>query len=396
MLAVMKHSTGSSTTVLGCMSPRTATIALAILGILFHINAFSWLGTLSTSLPDGPENQLLRPPIPFSGKYANSAARVDELINLGIYDSTRDELAIKSPSNPNLPAWIAEAKAYLKAQGLSFIPTSGHAADTSGSKTGQAAQKWTPPGRHTPSSTPTTDPLDYQTIDDGGEDVDRMQWDALRTVIGTLRWYVLISALCCIAGVVGALRYQLLLSRLFVIHSFLDLLLSTLSLLALAIVCTYPTVRAHLCDEFGSGEIQSWFSHSSPAVSHFRSAGTSAGQNLGSSASTLSTGLGKDMHVAASGWETVLDGVFGSENCEESFRTSVVPVFMLCGLLYTALRLQCFFWIQRFHASLLRSKLHQYGYAATSSSSSGDVTPSMHHMSMELRDRRWKEDKLLD
>ncbi len=67
-----------------------------------------------------------------------------------------------------------------------------------------------------------------------------MQWDALRLVIGTLRWYILLSVICCCAGVVGVLRSQLLLSRLFVIHSFLDFLLSTLSLFALAIVCTYP------------------------------------------------------------------------------------------------------------------------------------------------------------
>lgn len=393
----MKPSNASSGVVFGRMSSRTATVLLAILGIVFYVQAFTWLGSVSSSLPDGMEGQKAFVPSAFSAKYAHSAARMDQLMELGPPDPIDGANVKSGANNPNLPAWIAEAKAYLKAQGLSFTPTAAQA---------HIEHKISPLGSASDNA-PSTDPLEYHPRpSDGAEDGDRMQWDTLRAVIGALRWYVVVSTVCCIAGVIGAMRAQLLLSRLFIIYSFLDLLLSTLSLLALAIVSTYPTVRAHLCDEFGSGEVHSWFSHTSTPASQFRSVGTSAGQILGLTSDNgvslktggpmISAGLGKDLHASSSGWETVLDGVFGTENCEESFRTTVVPIFMLCGLLYTALRLQCFFLVQRFHASLLRNKPHQNGYIAASSVSSGNSTPYMPNQSIELRDRRWKEDKLLD
>ncbi len=353
------------------ISPRTATLAIAVLGIIIHLNTYSWLGALSASLPDVPERGSGPTPpasaafVPSADRFSHSAAKYDQLIDLAAA-ADPDAGANK---NVYLPEWVAEAKAYLKAQGLSFVPRPGE------------PESDTPPKAAAAGSSRTKDTVAYNRfpdaaealaasfpyIDDGAEDIERMQWDALRLVIRTLRWYILLSVVCCCAGVIGVLRSNLLLSRLFVIHSFLDFLLSTLSLLALAIVCTYPSVRAHLCDEFGSGELQAWMS-SSRGGKNPSHADTSAhaGINAVHSGSSASPASSPDVTVAASGWETLLDGVFASENCEESFRTTLVPLLMVFGLFFTAVRLQCFFLVQRFYALLLRSKVYQYGYAATS------------------------------
>lgn len=398
----------SGTGILGCISPRTATLAIAVLGIIIHLNTYSWLGALSSTLPDVPERVWSPAPpasaafVPSADRFAHSAAKADQLIGIDTFAHPPSANADGSANkNVYLPEWVAEAKAYLKAQGLSYVPTTpgGNAAEASTNKKAESgkASGATIPGRFSDTA-PDAAPVGYQVLDDGAEQVERMQWDALRLVIGTLRWYILLSVVCCCAGVVGVLRSQLLLSRLFVIHSFLDFLLSTLSLFALAIVCTYPTVRAHLCDEFGSGELQAWFS---PSKTHPAPGSAAAAAALPNSAApdalAAAPNGASDVTVVASGWETLLDGVFASENCEESFRTTLVPLLMLFGLFFTAVRLQCFFLVQRFYAGLLRSKVHQYGYATTPSGEieSGHSTP-MSQVNAEMGRGRWKESKLLD
>lgn len=404
----MGRSTTSSTGsgLFGCISPRTATLAIALLGIIIHLNTYSWLGALSLSLPDVPERAASGPPpgsaafVPSPEHFAKSAARPDQLIDLNAFaQAATNDINAANPNPANnknvyLPEWVAEAKAYLKAQGLNFVPTQAN---------GEAEANKSTTTNSKSSEMPAFDAtVGYQVMDDGAEDVERMQWDALRLVIGTLRWYILLSVICCCAGVVGVLRSQLLLSRLFVIHSFLDFLLSTLSLFALAIVCTYPSVRAHLCDEFGSGELQAWLS-SSKLSKLSSSSGPSNAQAL-ISTSHPSNGLpSSDVTGSASGWDTLLDGVFASENCEESFRSTLVPMLMVFGLFFTAVRLQCFFLVQRFYTTLLRSKVYQYGYATSAtpgSVESGNSTP-MSQLPGDAaaatgRERRWKDSKLLD
>lgn len=378
-------SSSSAGGLFGCIPPRTATLAIAILGIIIHLNTYSWLGALSSTLPDVPERGSavaggIGAPVPAPAfvpspdRFANSAAKGEQLIDLDLYKNTQEGSA--EGKHVFLPEWVAEAKAYLKAQGLSFTP--------SGPDAGTTHKDHKPAEPASTNHYEATEGLEV--LDDGAEDVERMQWDALRLVIGTLRWYILLSVVCCCAGVVGVLRSQLLLSRLFVIHSFLDFLLSTLSLFALAIVLTYPSVRAHLCDEFGNGELQSLFSTPPPSNSPPTTPPPSSTQGADG--------------TAASGWETLLDGVFASENCEESFRTTLVPLLMVFGLFFTAVRLQCFFLVQRFYAGLLRSKVWQYGYVtgADEGGEEGGSTPMSQLPSGEqpVRERRWKESKLLD
>ena len=395
--------TPSSAGLFNWISPRTATLAIACLGVIIHLNTFSWLGALSSTLPDVPERGLASPPpasaayIPSPERFAHSAAKADQLIDLDIF-AHQPPPDGSGNKNVYLPEWVAEAKAYLKAQGLSFVPTQGGPAAEASSK---AAVSNKINEASIPSRFGETSDIGFQVLDDGAEDVERMQWDALRLVIGTLRWYILLSVVCCCAGVVGVLRSQLLLSRLFVIHSFLDFLLSTLSLFALAIVCTYPSVRAHLCDEFGSGELQAWFSTSKGGRRIPTSAGNIspalANGGIVSNPNGVTTPSGSDVTVVASGWETLLDGVFASENCEESFRTTLVPLLMVFGLFFTAVRLQCFFLVQRFYSGLLRSKVYQYGYASTPGGVESGCSTPMSQVSVEsASSRRWKESKLLD
>ncbi|SJX60667.1 uncharacterized protein SRS1_11895 [Sporisorium reilianum f. sp. reilianum] len=376
---------------LGWISPRTATLAIAVLGIFLHLNVYSWLGALNSTLPDVPDRDAAQAPppasaafVPSADRFVHSAAKADQLIDLAAAEAEGS-----ANKNVYLPEWVAEAKAYLKAQGLSFVPTQGSSGAASNSQPNEAITF----GRYTDPPDATL-PASYTTLDDGAEDVERMQWDALRLVIRTMRWYIVLSVVCCCAGIVGVVRSQLLLSRLFLIHSFLDFLLSTLSLFALAIVCTYPSVRAHICDEFGSGELQAWFSSTAniPGSATGNSAQSSA--HIAQSAGSAISGTPSDVTVAASGWETLLDGVFASENCEESFRTTLVPLLMVCGLFFAAIRLQCFFLVQRFYTSLLRSKVVQYGYASPASVESGASTPML-QLPADVGRRR-KEVKLLD
>ncbi|CDS00626.1 uncharacterized protein SPSC_01870 [Sporisorium scitamineum] len=387
-------SSSSGSGVLSWISPRSATLAIAVLGILLHLNVYSWLGALNSTLPDVPNRDLAPAPpasavfVPSPDRFVHSAAKADQLMDLAA-----SEAEGTTNKNVYLPEWVAEAKAYLKAQGLSFVPMQGgQSSANNNAAAGIGRQNKTVTfGRYPDASEQLAG---YQVLDDGAEDVERMQWDALRLVIGTMRWYILLSVVCCCAGIVGVVRSQLLLSRLFLIHSFLDFLLSTLSLFALAIVCTYPSVRAHICDEFGSGELQAWFSSKANAVPTSvigNSAHSSA--DMAQSAGSATSGASSDVTVAASGWETLIDGVFASENCEESFRTTLVPLLMVLGLFFTAIRLQCFFLVQRFYTSLLRSKVHQYGYDALSVES-GASTP-MSQLPGDVSRRR-KESKLLD
>lgn len=404
-------SQSSGSGLLGCISPRTATLAIAILGIILHLNTYSWLGALSSTLPDVPQRGSAPSPpasaafVPSPDRFANSAPK-DVLSQLESYAHAPPAGEDAANKNVYLPEWIAEAKAYLKAQGLSYVPNQSPAAapDAAANKSatsGKSVEAIAPPSGR-PFEAADAAAVNYQIMDEGAEDAERMQWDALRLVIGTLRWYILLSVVCCCAGVVGVLRSQLLLSRLFVLHSFLDFLLSTLSLFALALVCTYPSVRAHLCDEFGSGELQAWFSPSKTAKgSAVGSAGAQvipSNAGVGSNGAGVGGGAGPDGIVDSSGWETLLDGVFASENCEESFRTTLVPLLLVFGLLFTAVRLQCFFLVQRFYASLLRTKVHHYGYATSSASlESGTSTPMSQLPPPEQpRERRWKDSKLLD
>ncbi|TKY90842.1 hypothetical protein EX895_000840 [Sporisorium graminicola] len=393
-------TSSSGSGVLSWISPRTATLTIAVLGILLHLNVYSWLGAINSTLPDVPNRDLAPAPpasaafVPSPDRFVHSAAKADQLIDFAA-PSTEAEGA--ENKNVILPEWVAEAKAYLKAQGLSYIPTPGDTPTPSNNNA--AAENGKPAdvityGRYADAS--DTLHTGYQNLDDGAEDVERMQWDALRLVIGTMRWYILLSVICCCAGIIGVVRSQLMLSRLFLIHSFLDFLLSTLSLLAVAIVCTYASVRAHICDEFGSGELQAWLSSQTstiPALGPGNSA--HSGPHIAPAAGSAISGTASDVTVAASGWETLLDDVFASENCEESFRTTLVPLLMVFGLFFTAIRLQCFFLVQRFYTSLLRSKVLHYGYDTSSSVESGASTPLMSQHPWDVSRRR-KESKLLE
>lgn len=406
----------SSSGIFACVSPRIATLAIAILGIVIHLNTYSWLGSLNSILPDVPERVVASVPtaslpfIPFADRFAPSAAKADQSYDLAAAATvaaaatatTTSDVQGSANKHVYLPEWIAEAKAYLKAQGLSYVPTQASTKAESSSNNNAAAESAKANdaityGRYSDVSDAL--PAGFPIVDDGAEDLERMQWDALRLVIGALRWYILLSVVCCCAGVVGVLRSQLLLSRLFVLHSFLDFLLSTLSLFALALVCTYPSVRAHLCDEFGSGELRGWFSSSKSTRGSNLAVSDRAhlSANLAQTGGSALSGGSPDVNVAASGWDTLLDGVFASENCEESFRTTLVPLLMVFGLCFTAVRLQCFFLVQRFYASLLRTKLYHYGYAIMSASEESgvyDSTSQLHGDS--TREWRRKNTKLVD
>ncbi|KAI3492715.1 hypothetical protein L1887_42633 [Cichorium endivia] len=185
-------SQSSGSGLLGCISPRTATLAIAILGIILHLNTYSWLGALSSTLPDVPQRASAPPPPPASAafvpspdRFANSAAK-DVLSQLESYAHAPPAGEDATNKNVYLPEWIAEAKAYLKAQGLSYVPNQGPAAAPDAAanppaSSGKSAEAIAPPpGRPFEAADAA---VNYQIMDEGAEDAERMQWDALRLVI---------------------------------------------------------------------------------------------------------------------------------------------------------------------------------------------------------------------
>ncbi|EPQ26470.1 uncharacterized protein PFL1_06118 [Pseudozyma flocculosa PF-1] len=412
----------------GFIPPRTATLLLALLGILVHVNLYTWLGTLRQTLPDVPER-----PYSLASRLQDSpygsAARLDQLagfnaqLDVGIHSAQAAPSALRTippvdlatSAKSSVPAWMAEAKAYLKAQGLSFAPESGIGGSDPASQ-GRADPFLPPSSDPAPSllSAPAQGSRDsmlslgpllshggeaynHVSFDDGAEDAERLNWHAMRLVLSSLRAYTLLCIVCCMAGVVGVLRPNLLLSRLFVIHYFLDLLLTTLSLGSIALLATYPSIRSQICDEYGNGPAVSLFGIGSGGGG---SSGSPVAGVVSSSSSTPSsssllgvprTAQGGEVDAAPSSWETLLDGIFTSENCEEAFTSTLIPLFLVAAFVYTATKLHAFICVQRFYSSLLRTRMVQYGYVAD---------PMREDFSLEapppVRERRLKQDKLQD
>ncbi|KAN0061957.1 hypothetical protein ACQY0O_005952 [Thecaphora frezii] len=354
---------------LGFIPPRTATLLLAALGILVHINFYTYLGGVRQALPVVPD----RP-------YA-LVAPVEPLA------TPPPHLAIaSSASSVSVPEWFAEAKAYLKAQGvalpidgaqawkmesLRLLPASQAVAGEVGAPKAEAEAGTTleaaalrsgtsSPSSFIPSrqgsllSSPDSDadaaaaaaavappPHAYAytpLADTGAEALERLNLHSLRVVLTSLRLYTLLNLVCCICGVLGVLLSHLLLSRLFVVHYFVDLLLTTLSLFALAFISTYPSIQRQICDEHLS-EPLALFPPASPPPPP-----TSAGKEQGS------------------GWEALVETLFTAENCQESWTTTLVPLCLLVAFLYTAIKIHAFLVVQRFYTGLLRSKLGAGGF----------------------------------
>jgi hypothetical protein len=163
------------------------------------------------------------------------------------------------------------------------------------------------------------------------------------------------------------LQSSLLATRIFVLSSFLDLFLFTLSLFSLLLLCTYPEIRSNLCELFSSGTL-------------------AAGTQLGV--------VGNE--ATQPGWlARVVEEIFAGEECDEAFARDVVPLLLVFSLLYTAVRcvlagsirrsgtssplirrLYCFLTIHHFYMQLLRTRIHQYLPCSSSSSSGSSASSS--------------------
>lgn len=168
-----------------------------------------------------------------------------------------------------------------------------------------------------------------------------------------------------------------LLSRLFVIHSFLDLFLCAASIISLAILCSYPSVKTYICEGLSSGEFNSIFSK----------------VNIeGQDSTVLKTGTHNDRDPSTgelNRWTAMFDGAFGPEYCEgesllksircsthsyrssclfpptfpESFGALLVPILLLIALAYTSIRLKMFFTTHSFYNSLIQSRRSSHSHS---------------------------------
>lgn len=166
------------------------------------------------------------------------------------------------------------------------------------------------------------------------------------------------------ADLTAPFQHHLLSTRIFVLASFLDVFLCALSLLSLSLLATYPEVRALACDQVSSGEIHALLaffrgsgspaSSSSPSSSRMAAHSLSLGPSPPSTSNTAAAFVDNLFRRASHGqssastadvgtvwWDALMDNVFASENCDEVFATTVVPLILVFSLIYLALR-----WVQ--------------------------------------------------
>ncbi|PWN45199.1 hypothetical protein IE81DRAFT_207908 [Ceraceosorus guamensis] len=293
----------------GLPTARTATLLLAALGLISHIRLFSAMGALQDSFPSVPL----------------AAARKPSLLPVAVAP-----LALTTTATP-----AHEDARRPPLQSSPFLSSSSSHNTAAASASTSEPETWAwhnlLPHYHA-ASTETSQKLRVSQTADGGR--ERRNWDSARLVTKTLRVYALLSAAASLAGIVGVLKPSLFATRIFVLSSFLDLFLFTLSLLALLILLTNAEIRSQLCEFLSAGSLSSVWD------------GGMTGK---------SEGAGEP-----SAWERLLEETFTDENCDDAFTRDVIPIVMLASLLYTAVRLYCFLVIHRWYMQLLRARIHHY------------------------------------
>lgn len=298
---------------LGLISPRTATLLLALLGLVAHIHTFVHLKSLQESFPDVPKRL---PMLASSSTLASPTTK-------------------KAPSVSHLPTPLASS--------ISSQSEANEAAAGSYWSSLQEDGRWF-------NLLSNSSPRNSSPADDQSQDEERRSWEAAKTLARLMRGYAALSALACLLGIVGVTKSHLLSTRIFVLASFLDVFLCALSLLSLSLLATYPEIRALACDQVSSGEIQATLSffHARPPPPPSSSNGSAALSPRRSVAASFVDDIFRrnsaDREVAASSdvstvwWDAVMDNVFASENCDEVFATTVVPLILVFSFVYLALR----------------------------------------------------------
>lgn len=128
------------------------------------------------------------------------------------------------------------------------------------------------------------------------------------------------------------------------LSSTLDLFLCALSLVSFGIIVTYPSIRALICEELSN--TSTVILDLDETSSHNLRSSTGPVLLLGRAASTFwkrtmsdsNGGSGGDSLSSAYWWDSLLDNVMESENCDDVLESVLIPIGLVASLIYLALR----------------------------------------------------------
>lgn len=156
---------------LGFISPRTATLLLALLGLVAHLQTFSHLKSLQESFPDVPKRLpstpvFSSPPTPSSISSSSSTSSSSSPTRLASVSSLSNEAAAGS-------YWSS-----LQEDGRWFNLLS------------------------------TSSPRNGNPADEQSQDEERRSWEAAKTLARLMRGYAALSAIACAFGIFGAAKVR--------------------------------------------------------------------------------------------------------------------------------------------------------------------------------------------
>lgn len=128
------------------------------------------------------------------------------------------------------------------------------------------------------------------------------------------------------------------------LSSTLDLFLCALSLVSFGIIVTYPSIRALISEELSN--TSTVILDLDETSSHNLRSSTGPVLLLGRAASTFwkrtmsdsNGGSGGDSLSSAYWWDSLLDNVMESENCDDVLESVLIPIGLVASLIYLALR----------------------------------------------------------
>lgn len=205
-------ATGPRSRCLGLIAPRTATLLLALLGVVAHMQTFRHLEVLYDSFPQVP-----RPRVGPSGsrhepgysvqhsKHPHAQPAVSSYVAL---DSTSDRhhianaIAAAFHGSQRLPASQTDSAKVADATAVSGLTTSEDLLAM------VKPTRWFNllPKRPWSEEKPTPEEAAIWRAQQAGQDEERKSWEAARRLTKVMRFYALLSAVASLFGVYGVLK----------------------------------------------------------------------------------------------------------------------------------------------------------------------------------------------
>lgn len=404
---------------LGFISPRTATLLLALLGVIAHLQTFRNLAVLHDSFPHVPKLREVGGPSQHQHHQGTETSHLSTTFSAAsISPEGLPSYPPSSPAHDLAEEYLASVR---PSRWFNLLPKRPWGEDQR-NDVGSNGN-----GVHS-----SPEEVAIWRAQQRGQDEERKSWELARRLTKIMRVYAFLSAMACMLGVYGVLKSKLGATRIFVISSFLDVFLFALSLVSFCIIITYPGVRAMLCEQISSGEIHAFLSYMHGANEDAAVAATSSAAAAGASSRLPDTSTVSSLTSAAAAlviapvtddtdaptatsaalqpaarilsyatgplwkrafssatanadgssfahiywWDTLLDDMLENESCDDIFISVLVPLGLVVCLTYLAFRIHFLFVIRSYYTNLLRNRAGYYLCPPSASSTSSSDTGS--------------------